>query len=148
MFKGIKLTRVLQLQMVDRCKRFPLALKVTGGALCLRSREIWQSKLEEWSTGSSILNNETELLDRLKSSLEFLDGNKNIIKECFFDLGAFPEDERIPAAALIDIWTELHGIEQDDMAIANLQELTTRTLANLVVTRYADFYHFFGLIFF
>ncbi|KAL5557098.1 hypothetical protein UlMin_039334 [Ulmus minor] len=100
-------------EMVERCKRFPLALQVTGGALRRQSREIWQSKLEEWST----------------------DGNNNIIKECFLDLGAFPEDVMIPAAALIDIWTELHGLKQDAEAIANLQELNTQTLTNLVVTR-------------
>ncbi|KAL5557106.1 hypothetical protein UlMin_039342 [Ulmus minor] len=132
---GSNIQHDLVKKMVDRCKRFPLALQVTGGALCLRSREIWQSKLEEWSTGSSILNNETELLDRLKSSLDFLDGDNNIIKECFFDLGVFPEDVKIPAAALIDIWTELHGIKQDDQAIAKLKELTTRNLTNLMVTR-------------
>ncbi|KAL5557095.1 hypothetical protein UlMin_039331 [Ulmus minor] len=122
-------------EMVERCKRFPLALQVTGGALRGRPGEIWQSKLKEWSTGSSILNTETELLDRLKSSLDFLGGKNNIIKECFFDLGAFPEDVMIPAAALIDIWAELHGIKQDAEAIANLQELNTRNLTNLVVTR-------------
>ncbi|KAL5557111.1 hypothetical protein UlMin_039347 [Ulmus minor] len=86
-------------EIVKRCKSFPLALRVTGGA---------------WSTGSSILNNETELLDRLESSLDFLDGNNNIIKECFLDLGAFPEDEMITAAALIDIWTELHDPDEGD----------------------------------
>ncbi|KAL5557108.1 hypothetical protein UlMin_039344 [Ulmus minor] len=118
-------------EIVKCCKSFPLALEVTGGAVCGQPIEIWQSKLEEWSTGSSILNNETQLLDRLKSSLDFLDGNK----ECFLDLGAFPKGVMIPAAALIDIWTELHGIKQDDRAIAKLQKLTARNLTNLVVTR-------------
>ena len=57
------------------------------------------------------------------------------------DLGSFPEDQRIPAAALIDMWAELYELDEDGIqAIANLQELTIRNLASLVMARYAGFY--------
>ena len=56
------------------------------------------------------------------------------------DLASFPEDQRIHAAALIDMWAELYELDEDGiLAIANLQELTTRNLANLVMARYAGF---------
>ncbi len=55
------------------------------------------------------------------------------------DLGSFPEDQRIPVPALIDMWAELYEPDEDCInAIANLHELTTRNLANLVRTRYDD----------
>ena len=89
------------------------------------------------SKGFSILDSETELLLCLERSLDALD--KEIIKECFLDLGSFPEDQRIPAAALIDIWAELYDVDTDIECIANIYELTKRSLANLVVTRCACF---------
>ena len=56
------------------------------------------------------------------------------------DLGSFPEDQRIPAAALIDMWAELYKLDEDGIhAIANLQELDIRNLASLVMARYAGF---------
>ena len=56
------------------------------------------------------------------------------------DLGSFPPDHRIPAANLIEMWTELNELDEDGIhAIAHLQELTTRNLASLVMARYAGF---------
>uniref|UniRef100_A0A7N2LZN9 RPW8 domain-containing protein n=1 Tax=Quercus lobata TaxID=97700 RepID=A0A7N2LZN9_QUELO len=73
-----------------------------------------------------------ELLGQLQKSLEFQDDK--VIKDCFMDLGSFPEDQRIYAAALIDMWAELYELDEDGIhAIANLLELTTRNLANLVM---------------
>jgi len=51
------------------------------------------------------------------------------------DLGSFPEDQRIPATTLIDMWAELYNLDEDD-AIANLHELSDRNLIEVVVTRY------------
>ena len=54
------------------------------------------------------------------------------------DLGSFREDQRIPVLALIDVWQELYKHDEDgidDIAIAILHELTSRNLANLVMTR-------------
>ena len=54
------------------------------------------------------------------------------------DLGSFPEDQRLPVAAL---WVELYELDEDGIhAIANLQELTTRNLASLVMARYVGYF--------
>ena len=94
----------------------------------------------DWSEGIFFLNSDTDkLLDNLQKSLEF-PKDKITIKECFMDLGSFPEDQRIPIAALIDMWTELYELDEGGIhAIANLHELTTRNLASLVMSRYAGF---------
>ena len=53
------------------------------------------------------------------------------------DLGSFREDQRIPVLALIDVWQDLYKHNEDGMdAIAILHELTSRNLANLVMTWY------------
>ncbi|KAK4545599.1 hypothetical protein RGQ29_032936 [Quercus rubra] len=52
------------------------------------------------------------------------------------DLGSFPEDQRIPVAALIDMWAELHKLDEvGNNAIHNLHKIATRNLANLVRKR-------------
>lgn len=112
---------------------------MTGNSLRGRATEFWRKRLRDWSK-SSILDIETELLLRLQSSIDALDEEDAIIKECFMDLGSFPEDQRIPAAAVIDMWAELYELDEDFLSITNLLELTTRSLANLVITRYAGFY--------
>ncbi|KAM1362233.1 hypothetical protein PS1_027603 [Malus domestica] len=133
--KSSHIPKDLPEKIVERCKGFPLAITVVGKSLCGKPIEIWQKRVIEWSKGFSILDSETELLLCLERSLDALDKEMVAIKECFLDLGAFPEDQRIPAAALIDIWAELYDVDTDIKCIANLYELTTRSLANLVVTR-------------
>ncbi|KAL6273783.1 hypothetical protein ACE6H2_024475 [Prunus campanulata] len=118
-------------EIVERCNGFPLAITVTGNSLRGQATEFWRKRLRDWSK-SSILDIETELLLRLQSSIDALDEG---IKECFMDLGSFPEDQRIPAAAIIDMWAELYELDEDFLSITNLLELTTRSLANLVITR-------------
>ena len=55
------------------------------------------------------------------------------------DLGSFPEDQRIPVAALIDMWAELHKLDEvGNSAIHNLHNIATQNLANLVRKRYID----------
>jgi hypothetical protein len=94
--------------------------------------------VKKWSSGRSILNSDRGLLDCLQKSLDFLDDE--VIKECFLDLGLFPEDQRIPVAALIDMWAELYELDEDGIdAVANLHDLTSRNLASLVVARYTGF---------
>ena len=100
----------------------------------------------KWSDGRSFVSSDAELLACLQKSLEF-QNDKDNIEDCFMDLGSFPEDQRIPVAALIDMWAELYGLDEDGIhAIANLQELTTRNLASLVMARYAGC--FIPMIFF
>ena len=91
----------------------------------------------KWSDGRSFLSSDAELLACLQKSLEF-QYDKDSIEDCFMDLGSFPEDQRIPVAALIDMWVELYELDEDGIhAIANLQELTTRNLASLAMAKYA-----------
>jgi uncharacterized protein YjiS (DUF1127 family) len=131
---------VFQLQIVARCKGHPLAIKVVGKSLRGQSFEFWKKREKEWSKGDSIIDSETEVLLCLQSSFDALDEKGAIIKECFLDLGSFPEDQRIPVAALIDMWAELHELDEDFLAVTHLQELTTRSLADLVVTRCVGFF--------
>ena len=51
------------------------------------------------------------------------------------DLGLFPEDQRIAAAALVDMWTELHD-EDDLSAMEKIYELANRHMADIVDIRY------------
>ncbi|KAM1174729.1 hypothetical protein FF1_027261 [Malus domestica] len=133
--KSSHIPKDLPEKIVERCKGFPLAITVAGRSLCGQPIEIWQKRQLDWSKGFTFSDSETELLFILEQSLDVLDKEMVAIKECFLDLGAFPEDQRIPAAALIDIWAELYDVDTDIKCIANLYELTTRSLANLVVTR-------------
>lgn len=129
----IDFTWTIELQIVEHFKGFPLAITVVGRSLCGKSAESWLKRLLTLK-GASILNSEAALIDSLQSSLDALNEEDPILKECFLDLGSFPEDRRIPAAALIDMWAELYKLE-DFESIANLHELATRSLANLLITR-------------
>ncbi|XP_024183249.1 probable disease resistance protein At5g66900 [Rosa chinensis] len=122
-------------QVIKHCKGFPLAITVVGRSLCGQPIEIWQKRLIEWTKGSSILDSDHDLLVCLQSSLDALEKQSITIKECFLDLGSFPEDQRIPATTLIDIWAESYKIDEDWLCIANLCELTNRNLATLIITR-------------
>ncbi|KAK9902421.1 hypothetical protein M0R45_001660 [Rubus argutus] len=122
-------------EILKHCKGLPLAIVVVGRSLCGKPIEIWQETLLKWSRGSSLLDSETDLLFTLQSSLDDLGKENYILQECFIDLASFPEDQAIHVPALIDIWAELYTLDEDVMCIANLYELTTRNLVNLVVRR-------------
>ena len=101
----IDFTWTIELQIVEHFKEFPLAITVVGRSLCGKSAESWLKRASELK-GASILNSEAALIDDLQSSLDALNEEGPYLKECFLDLGSFPEDQRIPAAALIDMWAE------------------------------------------
>uniref|UniRef100_A0A6N2KZS9 RPW8 domain-containing protein n=1 Tax=Salix viminalis TaxID=40686 RepID=A0A6N2KZS9_SALVM len=111
---------------------FPLVISVVGKSLCGKSAAEWRKRLRECYKAASILT-EHEVLDCLQSTVEALNDNV-VAKECFMDLGSFPEDQRIPATTLIDMWAELYNLDEDD-AIANLHELSDRNLIEVLVTR-------------
>ena len=76
-----------------------------------------------------------ELLVCLQSSLNALDDK---VKECYLDLGSFPQDQWIPLTTLIDMWMELHEWVEDGLsAITKLHKLSNRNLVNLFIARYA-----------
>ena len=121
--------------MLKVCGGFPLALEVMGASLRGQRIEVLLSRVKNWSNDDIISNHDVRKC--LRRSLEFSDP-KVKFKECFTDLGSFPEDQRTYAAALIDMWAELYNLDGID-AIAILQELTIRHLASLVMTRYGDY---------
>nr|XP_023885964.1 probable disease resistance protein At5g66900 [Quercus suber] len=123
------------MQIVRGCGGLPIALKVIGGSLCGQPVAVWRSTLMTWSDdGHSIFKSDQDVLDHLIKRLEFSD-EKGILIKYFMDLGSFPEDKRIPATALIDLWTELHEPNQNDVHVtAILHKLTTRNLFSLVMT--------------
>ncbi|KAK0605956.1 hypothetical protein LWI29_032592 [Acer saccharum] len=115
------------------CKGSPLALTVVGRLLCGEPAAVWQSTVKEWDQGKSIFISGTELLVCLQSSLDALDEE---VRECYLDLGSFPQDQRIPITALIDMWMELHEWVGDGLStITYLHQLSNRCLVNLVIAR-------------
>ncbi|XP_075635607.1 putative disease resistance protein At5g66900 [Castanea sativa] len=122
-------------KIVRGCGGLPIALKVIGGSLSGQLPEVWHNTLARWSDGHSIFESDTEVFACLQKSLEF-STDKIILKDYFMNLGSFPEDQKIPVTALIDICTELHEPNKDDVhVVANLHELNTRNLASLEMTR-------------
>ncbi|XP_050206223.1 probable disease resistance protein At5g66900 isoform X2 [Mercurialis annua] len=119
-------------KIVEVCKGFPLAISVVGKSLCGKSAAEWNKRIKECSKATSILAN-CEVLNCLQSSVDALNDN-SATKECYKDLGSFPEDQKIPATTLTDIWAELHKLDEDS-AISSLYELSDRNLVDLVVTR-------------
>ncbi|KAG6768053.1 hypothetical protein POTOM_026950 [Populus tomentosa] len=120
-------------EMVKYCRGFPLVISVVGKSLRRKSAAEWRKRLRECSKAVSILSDYDKILDCLQSSVEALDDNV-AAKECFMDLGSFPEDQRIPATTLIDMWAELYNLDEDD-AISNLHKLSEMNLIEILVTR-------------
>nr|AKE49469.1 NBS-LRR disease resistance protein NBS54 [Dimocarpus longan]AKE49470.1 NBS-LRR disease resistance protein NBS55 [Dimocarpus longan] len=120
-------------KIIKICKGSPLVLTVVGRSLCREPAVVWQSRVKEWDQGISVISSDTELLSCLQSSLNALDDK---VKECYLDLGSFPEDQRIPVPALIDMWMEMHEwVEEGLSAINYLHELSKRNLVNLFIAR-------------
>jgi len=120
---------------VRNCKGLPLAIKVIGRSLSHQPHELWQKMVEEWSQGHSILDSNIELLTSLQKIIDILEDNP-IIKECFMDLALFPEDQRIPLTALIDMWAELYELDDDGReAMAIINKLDSMNLVNVIVAR-------------
>jgi len=68
-----------------------------------RPDHLWRKIVKELSQGHSILDSNTESLIRLQKIFDILEDNSTIMK-CFMDIALFPEDHRIPVAALVDMW--------------------------------------------
>ncbi|CAJ1942725.1 unnamed protein product [Sphenostylis stenocarpa] len=122
-------------KVVESCMGLPLAIKVIGRSLSHEANELWQKMVLELSHGNSILDSNTELLTYLLKILDVLEDNR-VIKECFMDLSLFPEDQRIPVTALIDMWAELYGLDNDGIeAMVIINKLDSMNLANVLVAR-------------
>lgn len=123
------------------CKGNPLILKTVGMSLRGQPSEIWKNSINKWSKGISILESNNQVLERLEECLETLLPEDDLqLRECFMDLGSFPEDERVPTLAFIDMWEELYQLDEaDGDAIVILHKLCSRNLATLIRTRYVVF---------
>ncbi|KAG1347933.1 Disease resistance protein ADR1 [Cocos nucifera] len=116
-------------QVVAECKGLPLALKVIGASLRGQPPKIWASAKNRLSRGETISDShENKLLERMAASIECLSGK---VRECFLDLGSFPEDKKIPLDVLINMWMEIHDLDEED-AFAILVELSNKNLLTLV----------------
>jgi len=123
------------MQVVKSCMGLPFAIKVIGRSLSHGPNELWKKMVLELSHGNSILHCNTELLTYLHKILDVLEDN-TVTKECFLDLGLFPEHQRIPVTALIDMWVELYGLDNDGIeAMAIIDKLESMNLANVLITR-------------
>ncbi|KAL1369624.1 hypothetical protein HN51_000021 [Arachis hypogaea] len=122
-------------KVVRGCKGSPLAITVIGRSIRNQPYEFWLKMVEKLSQGRFIFDSSEELLKCLENILEILE-DKPIIKECFMDLGLFPEDQRIPVTVLLDIWTELYGMDDDGIeAMTIINTLNSMNLANVLVAR-------------
>ncbi|TYJ10387.1 hypothetical protein E1A91_A11G204900v1 [Gossypium mustelinum] len=124
-------------KVMKSCKGLPLALEVVGRSLCGQPVAMWLKQAKQHSKGLPILHSNTDLLAYLQSTLDTLDDEAGI-KDCYLDLGSFPEDHQTPATALIDMWVEQYQLDEDCDAFIKLHELSIRNLVNLVVMRKDD----------
>ncbi|KAL0545659.1 hypothetical protein IC582_015549 [Cucumis melo] len=116
-------------QVVNECKCLPLALKVIGASLRGQSEMFWNNAKSRLSRGELICeSHENKLLRRMAISIERLSSK---VRECFLDLGCFAEDKKIPLDILINVWKELHDLD-DEEALAVLFELSQKNLLTLV----------------
>ncbi|KAG2630351.1 putative disease resistance protein At5g47280 [Panicum virgatum] len=116
-------------QVSAECRGLPLALKVIGASLRDQPPKIWLSAKNRLSRGEAISDShETKLLERMAASIECLPEK---VRDCFLDLGCFPEDKKIPLDVLINIWMEIHDLDEPD-AFAILVELSNKNLLTLV----------------
>ncbi|CAL0312720.1 unnamed protein product [Lupinus luteus] len=118
-------------EIVRGCSGSPLALRVSGRSLSHQNPVIWHNRAKELSKGHSILDSSNDVLVSLQKNFDVLDPK---VLECFRDLSLFPEDQRIPASALVDMWAELLGYD-DESAMEKIYQLVNLNLADIVVTR-------------
>ncbi|CAI9304453.1 unnamed protein product [Lactuca saligna] len=123
-------------KLVKCCKKHPLALSVIGGLLKGKPLVSWCIMLNKLSDGQqSVLDLHQSIEHCLARSLDVFE-EESVIKQCYMDLGLFPEDEKISATMLMDIWVHLYNHDEHGFAtIKRLLELSYRNLATLLPIR-------------
>ncbi|GLJ19976.1 hypothetical protein SUGI_0362230 [Cryptomeria japonica] len=118
-------------ELLVECGGLPLALKVIGSSLYGKPHEAWETARESFSKGESISDyNKKGLIRLLEITVDSLD---NVAKECFQDLSLFPEDRKICADALLDIWVYVRDLQWHN-AFSILLDLASKNLLNLTST--------------
>nr|KAJ0188684.1 hypothetical protein LSAT_V11C900466630 [Lactuca sativa] len=123
--------------LVDKCcKQHPLALSVIGGLLKGTDITSWLGMLKNLSDGKqTVLDLEESIPLCLARSLDVFK-EESVIKQCYLDLGLFPEDQRIAATMLMDMWVHLYNDDEEGLATMNhLFELSYKNLATLLPIR-------------
>lgn len=127
-----------EMQIVKSCKGSRFALKVIGGLLCGQPSEVWQDMKRGLMKSQSILKYSNDLLSCLQNCLDILEDQE---KDCFMDLGLFPEGKRIRVPALIDMWAELYELDEDGQrAMSIIHNLTNKNLVNVIDTRCIQYF--------
>ncbi|XP_049932619.1 putative disease resistance protein At5g47280 isoform X2 [Nymphaea colorata] len=119
-------------QIVEGCMRLPLALKVIGASL--KNQGEW--KLKETATKIATWRQTVgdpleQILGCLESSVDSLSEKQ---RDCFMDFICFPDNKRIRAAAVMDMWVQIRG-ETELGARSILQDLADRHLIELFARR-------------
>jgi len=103
---------------------------VIGGSLKDAHLVKWEFILKELSKEKKSLSNLKEAVhDCLEKNLYFLDKEPKL-KQCYLDLGLFPEDQKIAATTLLDMWAHLYHHDDDGLESFNmLKDISSRNLA-------------------
>ncbi|CAI9304506.1 unnamed protein product [Lactuca saligna] len=121
-------------QMVKCCKRHPFTLFAVGQSLKREDKSIWKFMLKSLSEGTSVLDLHKDVLVDLERSFEALDDD---LKQCFLDLGLFPEDQRIPVSTLLDVWVHLYNHDAGGIdTLAKVNQLSYENLVDFMTTRF------------
>ncbi|CAH1443639.1 unnamed protein product [Lactuca virosa] len=121
-------------QMVKCCKRHPFTLFAVGQSLKREDKSIWKFMLKSLSEGRSVLDLHKDVLVDLERSFEALDDD---LKQCFLDLGLFPEDQRIPVSTLLDVWVHLYNHDAGGIdTLAKVNQLSYENLVDFMTTRF------------
>ncbi|XP_049384769.1 probable disease resistance protein At5g66900 [Solanum stenotomum] len=129
-------------KVVRSCGGFPLALRVVGRSLCGQSEVTWFNRVMMQSKRQILFPTENDLLRSLQASIDALDEKAlysretTTLRDCYLDLGSFPEDHRIHPATLLDMWVERYNLDEDGItAMAIFLELSSQNLVNLALAR-------------
>ncbi|XP_057873854.1 probable disease resistance protein At4g33300 [Cryptomeria japonica] len=118
-------------EVQTQCGGLPLAIKVIGSSLHGEPHEVWERAKDKICKGESISDyHKNGLIRLLEISIDSLD---DVAKECFLDLALFPDDRKICAHALLDIWIYVRMLQWHD-ALSILSDLANRNLLNLSST--------------